>query len=389
MIGILAGFFICGCNSENYDFILGCLEYYVKVVCVNQQFESKPTGSSHKKVSRGDIYMKKLKLTSFVLLLLLIVLALSGFIYETIGYKNVKNNFPPEGFMVNAGAREIHVNIKGEKSDLPPVVIETGTGTWSYDWFKFQEELSKYTQVVTYDRAGYGWSDPPDNGFSLEATISDLNLVLEQSGIKTPIILIGHSVGGSYARHFNDQYPEKVAGLILVDSRNEFFRQAAPAYNQKFFASEDQMTNIILARLGIFRLVADNTLTGMPDFISKEKYVQVQFDVPFFKVLNEEIKQISENVKLLSNLQPLNDKPLTVVTPEKADSKAEALGFSKHQAEIINQKWKDAQKKLKGLSSNGKLLFVPNSSHAVMYDQPAFIVDAVLEMGETLRGELE
>jgi pimeloyl-ACP methyl ester carboxylesterase len=149
--------------------------------------------------------MKKLKLTSFILLLLFIVLALSGSIYETISYKNVKDNYPPEGFMVNVGDREIHVNIKGEKSDIPAVVIETGTGTWSYDWFNFQEELSKYTQVITYDRAGYGWSDPPVNGFSLETTISDLNMVLEQAEVETPIILIGHSVGGVYARHFNDQ----------------------------------------------------------------------------------------------------------------------------------------------------------------------------------------
>jgi hypothetical protein len=180
-----------------------------------------------------------------------------------------------------------------------------------------------------------------------------------------------------------------VAGLIIVDSRNEFFRQAAPTYNKKFLNSEDQMTNIILARLGIVRLVADNILTGMPDFISKEKYVQVQYDVPFFKVLDEEIKQISKNVKLLSNLQSLDDKPLTVVTPEEVDSKAEALGFSNHQAEVINQKWRNAQEKLKGLSSNSKLISVPNSSHAVMYEQSKFIVNVVLDMGEKLSNELE
>ncbi|UCZ54913.1 hypothetical protein LGQ02_09280 [Bacillus shivajii] len=40
-----------------------------------------------------------------------------------------------------------------------------------------------------------------------------------------------------------------------------------------------------------------------------------------------------------------------------------------------------------GLSTNSKLIFVPNSSHAVMYDQPQYIVDAVLHMGEQVKGE--
>ncbi|UCZ54912.1 hypothetical protein LGQ02_09275 [Bacillus shivajii] len=81
---------------------------------------------------------KKLKLISLILILVFILLALYGGIYETVSYKNVKDNYPPEGIMVNVGDRDIHVNIKGEKSDIPPVVIETGTGNWSYDWYYLQ-----------------------------------------------------------------------------------------------------------------------------------------------------------------------------------------------------------------------------------------------------------
>lgn len=330
--------------------------------------------------------MKKiLKMTGLILLLPLIVLALSGFIYEKISYQYVKDKYPPDGLMIDVGDREIHVNIKGDKTDVPPVVIETGTGTWSYDWSHFQEKLAKYTQVLTYDRAGYGWSDPPINGFSLDTTISELNTILEKTKIDTPVIFIGHSVGGVYARHFTDQYPKKVAGLILIDSRNEFFKEAAPTYNKKFFNSQDQMFNIILSRLGIVRLFGEYTLAEMPDFISKEKYAHVQYDVPFFKVLDEEIQQIPENVELLNNIQSLNDKPLTIITPEEVDSQAVMLGFLEQQADEINQKWIDAQKKLMELSTNSELISVPNSSHAVMYDQPKVIVDGVLDMGNEHR----
>ncbi|MGE6753776.1 alpha/beta fold hydrolase [Rossellomorea sp. NPDC071047] len=323
---------------------------------------------------------RKLKTIGLVLLCVLIIIPLSGWIYELVSYRNAEANFPPDGVMIDIGDREIHVNVKGDKTDLPPVVIETGTGNWSYDWSHVQEELSQYTQVLTYDRAGYGWSDPPSNGFALDTTITDLNTILKETKIDTPFILIGHSVGGVYARHFTDRYPEKVAGLILIDSRNEFFKEAAPAYNEKFFSSQDQMYNRILSRLGVTRLFGENTLAGMPDFISKEKYAHVQYDGPFFKALDEEIQQIPENVELLNKIQSLNDKPLTIITPEEVESQAAALGFSEQQENEINEKWINAQEQLAGLSTNSDYISVPNTSHAVMYDQPKVIVEAVLDI---------
>jgi pimeloyl-ACP methyl ester carboxylesterase len=327
---------------------------------------------------------KKLKVTGFVLLVLLIIVSLTGSIFEMVSYRNVKANYPPDGEMIHVGDREIHVNIKGNQTDLPPVVIETGTGNWSYDWSQFQEELSKYTQVLTYDRAGYGWSDPPSNGFSLDTTITDLNTILKETKIDTPVILIGHSVGGVYARHFTDQYPEKVAGLILVDSRNEFFKENAPAYNEKFFSSQDQMYNRILSRLGVIRLFGEMTLAGMPEFISKEKYAHVQYDRPFFKVLDEEIQQIPENVELLKEIESLNDKPLKIISPEEVESQAVALGFSEQQEDEINEKWINAQEQLTELSTKSDYISVPNTSHAVMYDQPKVIVEAVLDIQNEL-----
>ncbi|RPF55488.1 alpha/beta fold hydrolase [Aquisalibacillus elongatus] len=327
---------------------------------------------------------RKLKIVSLIVILTVIVLLLSGVVYELLSYKNVEENYPPDGVMVKFEERELHINVKGEKSNLPPVVIEAGTGNWSYDWSQFQDKLSKHTQVITYDRAGYGWSDPPSNGFSLDSTTSDLNQILNYAEIETPIILVGHSNGGVYARHFTDKYPEKVSGLILVDSRNEFFREAAPKFNEKFLDAEDQSTNIILSHLGIIRLVADNTLKGMPDFISKEKYVQVQYDAPFFKVLDEEIEQIPRSVKKLNNLESLEDKPLMIITPKNIDAGAEAFGFSEEQSEKINQKWKESQEKLTSLSKDSELINVENSSHAVMYDQPQNLLNAVLSMGKSL-----
>ena len=46
----------------------------------------------------------------------------------------------------------------------------------------------------------------------------ELALVLEGAGIEEPIVLASHSLGGGVAQFYADRYPERVAGLVFVDS---------------------------------------------------------------------------------------------------------------------------------------------------------------------------
>ncbi|WP_332634695.1 alpha/beta fold hydrolase [Halalkalibacter flavus] len=328
---------------------------------------------------------RMLKLLGMTLITIILLTLVSGFLYEYISYKNVKSNYPPDGQMIDVGGREIHMNIKGTKTSLPPVVIETGTGNWSYDWSNIQKELSKHTQVITYDRAGYGWSDPPPDGFSIDTTINDLSKILESSKIDSPVILVGHSVGGIYSRLFVEKYPEKVSGLVLVDSRNEYFSEQAKSFNDNFFETQDQSMNRILSQIGIVRLFGESMISdSIPNYLSAKKYVNVHWDTSFFKVLNEEIKQIKINEKLLVDTHSLGDKPLTIITPSDVELQATELGFSEKEAEIFEKIWMDAQKKLTNLSTNSEFILVPNSSHSVMYDQPDVIIRAILKMADEI-----
>jgi pimeloyl-ACP methyl ester carboxylesterase len=328
---------------------------------------------------------RRLKLLGMTLITIILLTLVSGFLYEYTSYKNVKSNYPPDGQMIDVGDREIHMNIKGTKTSLLPVVIETGTGNWSYDWSNIQKELSKHTQVITYDRAGYGWSDPPPNGFSIDTTINDLSKILESSKIDTSVILVGHSVGGIYSRLFTEKYPEKVSGLVLVDSRNEYFSEQAKSFNDKFFETQDQSMNRILSQIGIVRLFGENMVSdSMPNYLSAKKYVNVHWDTSFFKVLNEEIKQIKINEKLLEGTRSLGDKPLTIITPSDVELQATELGFSEQEADSFEKIWMDSQKKLTNLSTNSEFILVPNSSHSVMYDQPDVIIKAILKMADEI-----
>jgi len=68
-----------------------------------------------------------------------------------------QTSFPPTGKLVVAGGHLLHINVIGKGS--PTVILENGSGDFSFIWSLVQPEVAKTTRVVSYDRAGYAWSE--------------------------------------------------------------------------------------------------------------------------------------------------------------------------------------------------------------------------------------
>src|SRR5688572_686430 len=67
--------------------------------------------------------------------------------------------YPPPGQLVDVGGHRLHINCVG--TGTPTVVIDAGLGDWSASWSsRVQPEAARSTRICTYDRAGYGWSEP-------------------------------------------------------------------------------------------------------------------------------------------------------------------------------------------------------------------------------------
>jgi pimeloyl-ACP methyl ester carboxylesterase len=54
-------------------------------------------------------------------------------------------------------------------------------------------------------------------------TSQQLHAILEAANEKPPCLVVGHSIGGAYARMFAAEHCEEVAGLVLVDATNPPF----------------------------------------------------------------------------------------------------------------------------------------------------------------------
>lgn len=119
------------------------------------------------------------------------------------------------------GQQRLHVHIGGVAGTLPAVVLEAGGGSTLQTWGGIERALAAHTQVLSYERAGIGESSGPVDGVSAAAVTRRLEALLKAAGIRTPVILAGHSLGGLYMRYFAATRPDLVAGLVLLDATPE------------------------------------------------------------------------------------------------------------------------------------------------------------------------
>lgn len=120
---------------------------------------------------------------------------------------------------MDLGGHKLHMNCTGKGS--PTVVVENGLGDFSFDWSLVQSQVSPFTRICAYDRAGYAWSDPGPKPRTFAQLNLELRDALNKLGEQGPFVLVGHSFGGPVVRNFAMTYPDKVAGVVLVDAAFE------------------------------------------------------------------------------------------------------------------------------------------------------------------------
>src|SRR5258707_11571390 len=129
---------------------------------------------------------------------------------------------PPPGKLIDVGGWRLHINCMGDtNANGPTVVMEICAGGYSFDWSLVQPAVASFARVCSYDRAGKAWSDPGPRPRTMKQIAYELHTGLVNAGIKGPYVLVGQSIGGLYVRVFADQYPQEVAGMVLVDPSHE------------------------------------------------------------------------------------------------------------------------------------------------------------------------
>jgi pimeloyl-ACP methyl ester carboxylesterase len=146
------------------------------------------------------------------------VLVLFGFMIGLAGAASM----PPGMIIPSSDGVPISYSVHG-KGDVTLVFVHG----WSCDsryWYRQVPFFSKSYRVVTIDLAGHGHSGSARKDYTVAFFGEDVKAVVERLKARK-VILIGHSMGGAVIAAAAGRMPDRVMGLIGVDTlQNVEFR---------------------------------------------------------------------------------------------------------------------------------------------------------------------
>jgi pimeloyl-ACP methyl ester carboxylesterase len=161
-----------------------------------------------------------------ILLILLVILALpfgAGLLYQSIGSARDREILAAvPGTRVDTPAGAMHIHCAGLDKPGPVVILEAGFGGPGLVFTRVLPKIAQQAPVCAYDRLGQGLSDPRKAQADAATIAGELAALLDAApllkGKPNSYVLAGFSLGGGFAQVFAHRYPEKVAGLVLIDS---------------------------------------------------------------------------------------------------------------------------------------------------------------------------
>ena len=307
--------------------------------------------------------------------ILLLMAPAAGWIYQSVMEAREDAEYPPPGKLVDVDGHRMHIFCQGQGS--PTVIVEQGVGSQSLAWAPLNERMSAITTICAYDRAGMGYSDPLDQPMPAAEAVRRLHALLERAGITDDIVLVGWSMGGMYSREYYRQFPDKVKGMVLVDSSHEqqLSRMGDPDVGYVNPLRKEQY----LAPFGWIRLrgeiqerFANSPLP--PSIRDRLIAINLKSHMPRTMVLEGD----AFRADLRANRTPpsLGNLPLIVLSEGKPN-----IPFMQEHI----QTWFQLQEELTQLSTHGRHIVATQSAHAIHRTEPDLIFNAVREVVSTAR----
>ena len=109
----------------------------------------------------------------------------------------------------------------GHNPQLPPLLLVHGFGASTDHWRKNISELSQDFEVYAIDLLGFGRSKKPAWEYSGDLWRDQLHDFITEN-IQRPTVIAGNSLGGYSSLCVAAEYPQSVAGIILLNSAGPF-----------------------------------------------------------------------------------------------------------------------------------------------------------------------
>lgn len=316
----------------------------------------------------------------------LCALAVPAVLNAALGtYDRWRNPLPGSFYDVD-GAR-MHLDCTGTAA--PTLILEAGLGDDWLQWRRVQPALSQISRVCSYDRAGYGGSDPQPGPRDSIHIADELHGLLQQAGISGPIVLMGHSAGGLHIREYASRYPDGIVGLVFVDASTPDQFRVLPA---ELTAPDDLRWPKIETFLGFERVRGrcgqhDWTGRGTVPSDSRLLAAEMRADDCELSVLNttaREEEAFRASCREAGQTGPFPNLPILIFSEDPLHRPPDwepARLFP-----VFARTWNSLQEGLKQLSPRSRRIIATGSSHYVQIDRPDLVIAEVGHMIRSIQG---
>ncbi len=252
-------------------------------------------------------------------------------------------------------------------------MFDSGLGGTSLDWARVHPQIARETRACVYDRAGYGWSDRGPSPRSSQLIANELQALLGYGSVAGPYLLVGHSFGGFNVRMFASRHPERVAGMVLVDSSHEDqfdnfddagLTPADPGGRNFFVRNQFQIPEALPDAL---KPVAQ-TFANSSDSIT---------------ALYGELANIRASARQVSRAAPVPDVPLVVIHHDPSD---DISGDAKKARKA--RLWQQMQSDLANLTERSRTVVAQTPDHHIHLSEPETVINAIREVLAAARADI-
>jgi pimeloyl-ACP methyl ester carboxylesterase len=319
-------------------------------------------------------------------LVVLVAVALGGSsIFNAFAVRHYRAMNPPPGNLYSVNGHNMHLYCTGDGS--PTIVLDAGLGNDSLIWGKVQPELSRITRVCSYDRAGYGWSDPQPGPRDADRIADELHSLLTQAGVTGPTVLMGHSIAGIYIRSYATRYPQNIAGLVFVDSSTPLQEESV-----EFKAVASKGPSPALALL----LMKPVFILGIPRIMGACSHPMQGFEAhagktlaedqcrPPFTAMGLEFESIGQSGNETIHSGPFGNVPILIFSHDP-DTPLPFQVPQKLERDYATM-WTQMQEDLKKLSTRSRRIVARGSGHYIQIDRADLLNKEVPVFIQQIRG---
>ena len=315
-----------------------------------------------------------------------------GTSYQWLRTRQFFNQYPAPGKLIDIGYCRMHILAEGEQTDLPAVIWIPGSHDAGISMAPFHNAFKSQTRSILYDRAGSGWSDNGPFPRTVVREVHELASLLSGAKQNGPFVIVAHSFGGLVATNFASLYPEKVAGLMLMDiACPDLYAYTASLPGSKTLG--DGWALPWMAMLGVLwhrqsPFDTDGIYNDEEHEILAGFHAQARTHVNFVSALDA---INADPLGTVNTPAALGDLPLRCIIPQvdSAEYKEFIRPYVPYLSEFQLTNLVDltaaARAKTAQLSRRGELRYSPeNTGHSFPVEVPEFVLEELRDMLQTL-----